>query len=66
VRAGKSLIPSELQNANIIFGWLESLYPEILSPTPQQTQETQGIFFRYYPDTNVYNATYHGNWFFID
>lgn len=54
------------EKANIIFNWLESLAPEILSPTPQETKKIEGIYYRYYSVTDVYIATYLGDLWFID
>ena len=52
--------------ADIIFNWLESLFPEILKPSPQATLQISGILYRYYPATNVYIATFQNHLFFID
>ena len=57
---------TDREKADIIFNWLESLVPEILKPSPQQTLELFGIIFRYYPATNVYIATYQNHLFYID
>lgn len=55
-----------LQKADTLFHWLESIAPQLLSPTPQETQEVEGIYYRYYPVTDVYIATYMGDLWFID
>ena len=57
---------NDLEKANTIFNWLESEFPEILSPTPQPTYETDGIYFRYYPGTNVYLGTIQNDLYFYD
>ena len=62
--AGENL--SDLQKANKIFNWLEYEFPEILSPTPQPTYESDGIYFRYYPGTNVYIGTIQNDLYFYD
>ena len=62
--AGEDL--SDSQKANKIFNWLEYEFPEILSPTPQPTYESDGIYFRYYPGTNVYLGTIQNDLYFYD
>ncbi len=57
---------NDLQKANTIFDWLEPQFPELLKPTPQETQEISGIIFRYYSATNVYMASFQNQLFFID
>lgn len=57
---------TDIEKAYAIFNWLESLFPEILKPSPQLTHELLGIIFRYYPTTNVYIATFQNHLFFID
>ncbi len=52
--------------ANTIFNWLESLFPSILSPATQPTQVINSIYFRFYPDTNVYTATFQNDLYFFD
>ena len=52
--------------ANIIFHWLESLFPQILFPSPQITHDLFEVILRYYPGSNVYIATYQGTLCFID
>lgn len=54
------------EKANIIFDWLESEFPEILSPAPQPTYESDGIYFRYYIGTNVYIGTIQNDLYFYD
>ena len=54
------------EKANIIFNWLESLFPSILSPSPQQTHVTDNIYFRYYPGTNVYLGVIDNDLYYYD
>ncbi len=37
-----------------LFEWLESTFPTLLAPAPQTTRELGGIYYRYYPNTQVY------------
>jgi hypothetical protein len=43
--------------ADTVFDWLELEFPDILSPAPQLTYNTEGTFFRCYPDTDACIAT---------
>ena len=49
---------SDELKANTIFDWMESLFPDILSPSPQTTYFVEGIYYRYYLDPNAFIATY--------
>lgn len=57
---------NDKQKAEIIFTWLESLFPEILSPVDQPTQEIDGIYYRSYSDTNVLIGTYMEDLYYLD
>jgi hypothetical protein len=37
-----------------------------MTPTPQSTHESDGIYFRYYPGTNVYIWTIQNDLYFYD
>lgn len=66
VHGGKPVDPVTLERANFLFNWLESQFPEILHPAPQTTQGSDGIYFRYYPGTNVYIKAFGNYLYFID
>lgn len=66
VRTVQETVLTDLEKANIIFNWLESEFPEILSPVSQPTYESDGISFRYCPGTNVYIGTIHNDLYFYD
>lgn len=53
VRGGTTHIPTELQLTNQLFDLLESVFPLVLSPAPQLTVESDGIFYRSYSDTKL-------------
>ena len=57
---------SVLQWTEILFNWMEIRYPEILTPSPQPTLENNGIFYRFYPDTDVAIGIIENNLFFLD
>jgi hypothetical protein len=57
---------SVLQWTEILFNWVESRYPGILAPSPQLTLENSGIFYRYYPNTNVAIRTFENSLFLLD
>jgi hypothetical protein len=41
-------------------------YRDGMTPTPQSTHESDGIYFRYYPGTNVYIGTIQNDLYFYD
>ncbi len=43
-----------LDNAQALFAFAESAYPELLSPAAPETQEIQGFYVRHYTDTGIY------------
>lgn len=43
-----------LDNANALFEFAESSYPELLSPAAPDTQQLQGFYVRHYTDTDIY------------
>lgn len=43
-----------LGNANALFEFAESSYPELLSPAAPETQQLQGFYVRHYTDTNIF------------
>lgn len=48
-----------------LLDWGEDTYPQLLSPTRQQTGELLGYTYRYYQDTGIYVGTKDGKvWFF--
>ena len=68
VRDGQSIDPlpqpvTDFEKANIIFDWVEALFP-VLFPSGEQTQTIGDIFYRYYT-TDVFLATYLGDFYFI-
>lgn len=58
--------PVTKSRADFVFNWLESLFPEILYPSPQPTQETGEDFYRYYPEADVSIKTMDRNLYFTD
>jgi hypothetical protein len=55
---------SELEKADLLFNWLESLAPALLPPGAQ-TVESGNLIYRYY-STGVFLATFLGDLYFID
>lgn len=57
--------------ANIIdtdrlLDWGEDVYPQLLSPARQPTQQLLGYSYRFYPDTGIYVATKDQSVWFYD
>ena len=53
--------------SELVFNWLEFSFPDYLSPSNQQTQQTTaGIAFRYYSGTNAYLAVYEKILYYLD
>jgi len=46
-----------LDNANTLFEFAETVYPESFSPADIDTLEVQGYYYRYYAGTDTYLAT---------
>lgn len=58
IASGSFTVYTDGEAADIILNWLESLVPGI---THQTTMETNGIYYRYWPDIKYYVGTYLGN-----
>jgi hypothetical protein len=52
--------------AEILFNWLETQFPEFLAPVPQATQVEGAIFYRAYPETNTMIGTFDADLYFLD
>lgn len=54
------------EKANKLFDWLESEFPQILFPTPQQTLHADNIYARFYSGLDVAIGTIGTNLYFLD
>lgn len=57
---------TDLQKANILFNWLESQVPILLSPTPQPTHVDEGLIWRSYQDTGTAVGIMQNNLHYLD
>lgn len=53
------------QDADRVFDWLEKSYPSLLASLWQPSQNASGYYFRYYPGTGSYLASYAGKLFYL-
>lgn len=58
-----SSVLSDREKADLLFNWLESMFPTIFAP-PQQTTDLTGIFFRHYP-AGIFLITFQGNLYYM-
>lgn len=61
VFASQSARSDTLSNANALFEFAESTYPELLSPATAPTQTLQGFYVRFYSDTGIYLGVHGDN-----
>ncbi len=57
---------SDLHKADILFNWLESQVPDLLSPTPQTTQLDDELIWRSYQGTDNAVGTMQDNLLYLD
>ncbi len=66
-KTGESPEPlTDLQKADILFNWLESQVPDLLSPTPQLTHVDDGLIWRAYQDTGTAVGIMQNNLHYLD
>lgn len=53
------------QSADRVFDWLEQRYPSLLASLWQPSQSASGYYFRYYPATSSYLASYAGKLLYL-
>ena len=66
ISTGYFKVYADLNTADTLFNWLESVFPGILSPTGRPTIAADTVFYRYYAHTNVLIGTYLGDLYFLD
>lgn len=57
---------NDINESNALLNRLESLFPELLSPTPQETIQDHDLLYRCYPATNVCTGTFAGQLLYLD
>jgi len=63
VASGEFQILTDIQAADAIFDWVQSLVPAL---AVQSTQTVNGVYFRYFPEIDYYIATYAGQLYLVD
>ena len=57
----KGDLPEEISMTIDLLNWLESIYPEIFPSHNSIVYEEEGLFFRYYPDTDLFAGSFDGS-----
>jgi len=55
----------EQQPSDRVFDYLESIYPQFISPSGGSSLSAAGYYFRYYPDQDAYVATAAGTVYYF-
>lgn len=58
--------PITRERVDFLFDWLESMFPNILLPQPQETKETAGMFFREYLDSGYKLRAMNSSLYLVD
>lgn len=53
------------QDSDRVFDWLEKSYPSLMASLWQPSQSASGYYFRYYPSTRSFIATYAGKLLYL-
>ncbi len=59
-------VHTDLEAADLLFNWLEALFPQILSPGASTASPFSDLHYRYYTKTNVFLGTVEGDLYFLD
>ena len=59
-------VHTDLEAADLLFNWLEALFPQILSPGARTAVPLSDLHYRHYTKTNVYLGTAKGDLYFLD